>query len=92
MLSEDTTIRFSPGAPYSGEDVPLERFNSDWLEPGQCKTKQVQAHAQARNEGVWYLGAVADPDNYRPELIETNNTLASAPWASATGRTWSSRR
>jgi subtilase family serine protease len=79
VLSADTTIRFSDNAPPYSQDLPLERFSTSRLEPGQCKAQQVLAYAQAQDEGLWYLGAVADPGNSVQELIETNNTRASTP-------------
>jgi len=79
VLSEDTDIRFSFDSPSYAQDLPLTSFSTGWLEPGQCKTQQVQTSAWAPYEGVWYVGAVADPGNYELELIETNNTRASAP-------------
>ena len=36
----------------------------------------MSAYAWVPSSGNWYLGAAADPSNYRLELIEDNNTLA----------------
>ncbi|HYH97764.1 CARDB domain-containing protein, partial [Hyalangium sp.] len=77
VLSRDTTITFSPSAPESQQDLPLASFASGTLEPGQCATQQLPTSVQPSREGNWYLGAVADPANAVPELIETNNTRAS---------------
>jgi len=77
VLSEDTLISYSPNAPHAGQDLPLGRIHVSELAPGQCRTQQVPLSAQAPREGAWYLGAVADPENMEPELIDTNNTRAS---------------
>ena len=77
VLSEDASIRYSPNAPPPSQDLPLMRINVVDLGPGQCRTQQVEIYAQPPHDGAWYLGAVVDPDNWTPELIETNNTRAS---------------
>ncbi|HYH99143.1 CARDB domain-containing protein, partial [Hyalangium sp.] len=77
VLSQDTTIRFSYGGPPSSEDLPLYNFYTGPLQPGQCRTEQVETSAWAPDPGAWYLGVIADPGNYQPELVETNNTRAS---------------
>jgi subtilase family serine protease len=79
VLSEDTIIQFSYNEPPEGQDLPLTPFFTGLLEPGQCKTQQVQAFAQPPEEGAWYLGVVADPGSWEQELIESNNTRASEP-------------
>jgi hypothetical protein len=79
VLSEDTDIRFSLSGPQPGQDQPLGSFNTGPLEPGQCMTHEEHTSAWAPNDGVWHLGAVADAGNVEPELIESNNTLASGP-------------
>jgi large repetitive protein len=44
------------------------------LEPGACETRNVQGIAIPPGvDGAYYLGAIADPPNMLPELIETNN-------------------
>ncbi|HYH98473.1 CARDB domain-containing protein, partial [Hyalangium sp.] len=79
VASRDTTIRFSSGSAVPDPDLPLTAFSTGVLEPGQCATQQVQASAQVPHEGAWYLGAVADPGSSTPELLEANNSQASAP-------------
>jgi subtilase family serine protease len=79
VLSEDTDIHFSYNEPPHGQDQPLTSFHVAPLQPGQCRTQQVEASASPQRHGAWHLGAVADPGEYEPELIETNNTLASEP-------------
>ncbi|MDY7230220.1 CARDB domain-containing protein [Hyalangium rubrum] len=78
VLSEDTTIRFSYGGPPYNQDMPIGSLYSGPLEPGQCRTQQLQTSAHPQQYGGWYLGAVADPGNSHEELIESNNTKASA--------------
>jgi hypothetical protein len=75
-LSSDAVI--TPKSPSSGPmaDHPLGMMYTRYLEPGQCETLSRSLHAGAPSEGAWYLGAVADPGNMRPELLEDNNTLA----------------
>ncbi len=74
-LSSDTTITPAtpPGPPT---DQPLGMLYASYLNPGQCQTLSQSVSAWVPSEGAWYLGAVADPYNNRPELIEDNNTLA----------------
>ena len=76
VLSEDTTIRLSYSGPPEGQDMPLNGFYLNTLPAGQCQTLQVRPRARA-SDGLWYLGAVADPGNYALELLENNNTQAS---------------
>ena len=77
VLSADTTILFSPELPPEEQDLPLDSFPTGTLVPGQCKTEQVYTSAYAPEDGPWYLGAIVDPNLADPELIETNNALAS---------------
>jgi subtilase family serine protease len=74
-LSEDAAITpaVSSGPPT---DQPLGMMPVDYLNPGQCQTLTRTVSAYMPNEGTWYVGAVVDPGNHRPELIEDNNTLA----------------
>jgi len=58
-----------------GEDVRLSGTPLQYLDPGECRTLSLNAwFSSSTPEGAYYLGAVADPDNTRPELIEDNNT------------------
>ncbi len=79
VLSEDATVRFSPAQSPAGQDLPLAAFTSEALEPGQCETQQLEVAVQVPYEGLWYLGAVADPADVVPEFKENNNTRASKP-------------
>jgi sulfur relay (sulfurtransferase) complex TusBCD TusD component (DsrE family) len=75
-LSTDATI--TPDSPQGpSQDYLLGHQHLPSLEPGQCQPLTVQGTASI--EGVVYLGAVVDPWNYAPELIEDNNTKASGP-------------
>jgi subtilase family serine protease len=47
------------------------------LQPGDCATVQVNGTASVP-PGAWWLGAIADPDGWDLELIETNNARAGA--------------
>ncbi|QSQ20700.1 hypothetical protein JY651_36530 [Pyxidicoccus parkwayensis] len=70
FASQDSVI--VPRGP--GSDLPLGYVNLQPLMPGQCRTEQVQPTAGGLGEGVWYVGAVVDSDNFLSELIEDNNT------------------
>ncbi|WP_257446546.1 CARDB domain-containing protein [Archangium lipolyticum] len=71
-LSSDAVIT-PPVPPAPSDDMPLGRVVTDYLQPGQCQTLSQEVHAMAPSHGAWYLGAVADPDNQRPETLEDNN-------------------
>ncbi|WP_309243013.1 CARDB domain-containing protein, partial [Hyalangium versicolor] len=77
-LSADEFIHpnTSPGV---SEDSYVGSAFSEYLTPGQCRTVPVSGSAQSPepgSEGAYYVGAVADPHEGRPELIEDNNALA----------------
>ncbi|WP_309895417.1 CARDB domain-containing protein [Archangium sp.] len=74
-LSSDATIT-PPMPPGPMTDQPLGMMPTQYLNPGQCQTLSKPVNAYVPSEGAWYLGAAADPGNYRPELLEDNNTLA----------------
>ncbi|HEX8826061.1 MAG TPA: CARDB domain-containing protein, partial [Archangium sp.] len=74
-LSSDATIT-PTNSPDPSTDQPLGYVYGNYLEPGQCRTLTQSFSAWVPSSGPWYLGAVADPVNSRPELIEDNNTLA----------------
>jgi subtilase family serine protease len=63
-----------PSGPMT--DYPLGMMSTLYLDPGQCQTLSRWVSASVPSEGAWYLGAAADPGNYRPESFEDNNTLA----------------
>jgi len=53
------------------------QFGGDFLgllEPGQCATREVSGWLEAPSEEPFYLGAIADPEDWRPEVDESNNT------------------
>ncbi len=77
-LSADQVIRpYTSGWP--AEDYPVGSISTDTLSPGQCATVAVEGNAYPPGpiDAPYYLGAVADPNDYREELIEDNNALAS---------------
>ncbi|WP_164014115.1 CARDB domain-containing protein [Pyxidicoccus trucidator] len=72
-LSGDANIvSRSPPSPLSDLLVGSLYFQS--LAPGQCRTEQVRSAGGGFGEGLWYVGAIVDPGNSTPELIEDNNT------------------
>ncbi|HEX8823191.1 MAG TPA: CARDB domain-containing protein, partial [Archangium sp.] len=76
-LSKDATITpMMWTSPNPNADLPLLRSPTHHLNPGQCQTLTQSVSASVPSEGAWYVGAAVDPENYRPELIEDNNTLA----------------
>ncbi|MDC0712361.1 CARDB domain-containing protein [Stigmatella sp. ncwal1] len=84
LVSSDTVISPAqpPGPPA---DVLLGSVNTPVLAPGYCQTLQVSGIAWSPAPGAYYLGAVVDPQNSRPELIEDNNTLAGSRIGIGTG-------
>ncbi len=74
-LSADTTITpHGPSGP--SPDSFVGYTSSPFLNPGQCQSLTVQGPASVPSEGPYYLGAIVDPQNSQPELIEDNNTRA----------------
>jgi subtilase family serine protease len=74
-LSSDALITPTM-SPSPTTDQPLGMMPVEYLNPGQCQTLTRLVNAYVPSEGAWYLGAAADPGNYRLELLENNNTLA----------------
>jgi subtilase family serine protease len=77
-LSADNIIR-ADIPPNPPEDSFLGSAPSVYLYPGQCSTTSVLGSANPPPpgmEGPYFIGAVADPYESRPELIESNNALA----------------
>ncbi|MFP2907113.1 CARDB domain-containing protein, partial [Pyxidicoccus sp. 3LFB2] len=75
-LSADATIRTNT-TPGPMEDSFVGTAPTGWLRQGQCATVPIQGPAWLPPpglQGAYHLGAVVDPTNYRPELIEDNNT------------------
>jgi hypothetical protein len=74
-LSADGTIRV-PAPPQPAEDFLLATVTNIGVSVGTCVNRSVSVTLPAGTEGGYTLGAVVDPANLRPELIEGNNTLA----------------
>jgi subtilase family serine protease len=74
-LSRDTTIRV-PTGPMPPEDYFLGRTSVVTLGVNQCVTRSLTMTAPTGMNGGYYLGAVVDPLNTRPELLEDNNAKA----------------
>jgi subtilase family serine protease len=75
-LSSDATI--TPNGPNGpSPDFFLGYASTATLVPGQCQTVSVSGNAYVPSEGVYFIGAVVDPQNGVQELIEDNNTQAS---------------
>jgi subtilase family serine protease len=75
FVSEDNVIEASQ-SPGPASDVFLDSAPVEWLEPGGCRTVKVTTPAPSREDGPYYLGAVADPNNQEPEFLEDNNAKA----------------
>jgi hypothetical protein len=75
LLSADTHVRL-PAPPHPPEDFYLGSVSAVGLGPGQCLTRSLMVTAPSVPEGGYYLSAVVDPYNQRPELIEDNNATA----------------
>ncbi|QSQ26699.1 hypothetical protein JY651_17970 [Pyxidicoccus parkwayensis] len=76
-LSADAIIQPGPG-PQS-PDMLVAGTTVGSLNPGQCTTVPMTGYVSVPapgTEGPYHLGAVVDPGNTRPELIEDNNTNA----------------
>ena len=74
LLSTDAIIEM-PESYGPGEDLRISGSSPQYLDPGECRTLPMHAHfSSSIAEGAYYLGAIVDPDNTRPELIEDNNT------------------
>ncbi|MFL5349964.1 MAG: CARDB domain-containing protein, partial [Hyalangium sp.] len=74
-LSADDNIRV-PTPPGPPEDFFLGTVPSGSLATGACITRSLSVTAPSVPDGAYYLGAVADPNNTRSELIEDNNAKA----------------
>ncbi|MFP2904343.1 CARDB domain-containing protein [Pyxidicoccus sp. 3LFB2] len=79
-LSMDTTLSASgPGMPQPGDQRMIASVDVPHLEPGQCATREVSAHADrpqdAPYEGVLYLAAIVDATHGVQELREDNNSF-----------------
>jgi hypothetical protein len=73
-------VRLSTDTSIGAEDLPVGGAAVSNLDPGQCVNVNVSAFASAP-EGAYYVGAVVDPGNAVPELIESNNSRAGGPLA-----------
>jgi subtilase family serine protease len=74
-LSADTNVRV-PAPPLPPEDKYLGTITNVSLAVGACASRSLTVTAPSVLEGAYYLGAVADPYNGKPELIEDNNSKA----------------
>jgi subtilase family serine protease len=74
-LSADTTVRV-PTPPIPAEDRYLGTITNVSLAAGACASRSLAVTAPSVPEGAYYLGAVADPYNAKPELNEDNNAKA----------------
>ncbi|SEU17964.1 CARDB domain-containing protein [Stigmatella erecta] len=77
FLSSDKII--TPPSPATSpmlRDHFVGGVNTATLGPGQCQTLSVQGPVSVPSVGAYYWGAVADPQNYQPELMEDNNAKA----------------
>ena len=75
-LSADAVIT-PPAPPFPPEDSLVGGAPTPWLMVGQCATVAVNIGAYPPppgGDGAYYLGAVIDPQNAQPELIEDNNS------------------
>jgi subtilase family serine protease len=76
-LSADAIIQ--PGTGPQSPDMRVAGAPVSFLNPGQCTTVPMTGYATPPppgTEGPYHLGAVVDPTNNRPELLEDNNTNA----------------
>lgn len=71
------TLYLSPDAGISTADRSFAGDSFGWLEPGQCATRELSGWIEAESEEPFYLGAIVDPEGWRPELLENNNTRVS---------------
>jgi subtilase family serine protease len=74
-LSADATVRV-PAPPLPPEDRYLGTITNISLAVGACASRSLVVTAPSVPEGAYYLGAVADPYNGKPELNEGNNAKA----------------
>jgi subtilase family serine protease len=73
-LSSDEVIEVA--GPGPSDDAMIGQVSVDSLQPGQCVRVQGDFNAFVfGGPGAYHLGAVIDPFNNQPELIETNNTF-----------------
>ncbi|HVG62977.1 MAG TPA: CARDB domain-containing protein [Hyalangium sp.] len=77
-LSEDTSI--------TAEDTLVGSTPTGPLHANQCTTLHVQTRgAPSISEGLWYLGALIDPEDSASEVSETNNSRAGTRMAIGSG-------
>lgn len=77
-LSEDTSI--------TSEDALVGSTPTGPLRANQCTTLHVQTRGAAGiSEGLWYLGALIDPEDSVSEVSETNNSRAGTRMAIGSG-------
>ncbi|MFL5348982.1 MAG: CARDB domain-containing protein [Hyalangium sp.] len=77
-LSSDTSI--------SSTDTLVGSVSTGSLRPQQCTTLNVQTRGPVHvADGLWYLGALIDPDNTVSEVSETNNARVGTRMAIGSG-------
>ncbi|WP_158513097.1 CARDB domain-containing protein [Myxococcus hansupus] len=74
-LSADAVI--TPDFPLTpASDLLLGSRSMGMLAPGKCQTETLTVSASVHREGAYHLGAIVDPAQAVPELVEINNTHA----------------
>ncbi|RKH12468.1 hypothetical protein D7V97_08315 [Corallococcus sp. CA053C] len=74
-LSADSTI--TPNGPTGpSPDFFVGYVSLPYLNPGQCQVLTVSGPASVPTTGLYYAGAVVDPQSSIAELIDDNNTRA----------------
>ncbi|WP_437586059.1 CARDB domain-containing protein [Sorangium sp. So ce1000] len=68
-------LRLSPDDSITWTDTPAGGAPAPYLDPGQCAAVTIPASAYVP-DGTYHLGAIVDPYDWQPELIETNNATA----------------
>lgn len=76
-LSEDTSI--------TSADTLVGSARTGLLHANQCATLHVQTRGADVSEGLWYLGALIDPEDFVSEVSETNNSRAGTRMAIGSG-------
>ncbi|XXX82779.1 CARDB domain-containing protein [Sorangium sp. So ce134] len=79
---DELDVFFSSDVSSDGQITPADfPVISDayvpYLSPGECVSVTIDAHAYVP-DGTYTLGAIVDPTDWVPELIETNNAETSA--------------
>jgi subtilase family serine protease len=78
-------LRLSTDSLITSTDPLVGSAPTGMLHPKQCATLQVRTRPARVADGLWYVGAVVDPDSSVSEGVETNNTRLSTPMAFGSG-------